>query len=133
MTVGYSPDREPEPVPPYTGLVADQPKVFTLAPSPRGSRPPSFLSSTKPSSAMSSHRALASVTLCSLMSPLPRRAMPTMPYSGPVRIMSTMITSATMKPIQAEPLAMPLVGLGSFMAATVTATATTSTTARAMR
>ena len=132
VTVGYSPDREPEPVPPYTGLVADQPKVFTLAPSPKGSSP-SFFSRTKPSSAMSSHRALASWMLPSLMLPPPRRAMLTMPYSGPVRIISTMITRATTKAIQAEPRTRPFRGFWSLTAAMVTTTASTRTTARAIR
>ena len=133
VTVGYSPDREPDPVPPYTGLVADQPKVFTFAPSPRGSRPPSFFSRTKPSSAMSSHSALASLMLPSLMSPPPRRAMLTMPYMGPVRIRLTMITRATTKAIHALPRTRPFRGFWSLMAAMVATMASTRTTAMAIR
>ena len=113
------------------GLVADQPKVFSLVPFARG-REPSFFSRMMPSSAMSVHSSEASLMDSSLMLPETSgfRAMFTMENMGPLRIMLTTMIRTSANAIQVVPRANLRAGF-SFLPTTRLATmASTSATPR---
>ena len=124
VTLSYLSDMEPEPVPPYTGLVEDQPNTFSLVSVVTG-RVPSFFNSTMPSLAISEQSSMASLPLSSLMEPEPV-AREIRVDMGPKQTRLMVMASAASTATPAWARIMYFLDLDSFFAAKLTMRAMTA-------